>query len=120
MLSFFKRSIPPPSPSITPSISEKSDLAIHEDPEALDVVADMLFRTCWPLGWVPIQQVESAAWTDEVVLGVSIRAEDGTMRSSPMAHSGMAEFEQGVAGLNARVALKMRCRAVEYTMKNHM
>lgn len=90
------------------------------DNAALDVVADMLYRSCWPLGWMPFKQVESEQWLDEVVLGVSIRSDDGVVRSCPAEHEGLREFEEGVGMLHATVALKFTCKAVEYMVKYYL
>lgn len=88
-----------------------------EDNAAIDVVADMLYRSCWPLGWMPFQQVDSEQWIDEVILGVSIRTESGQVRSCPAEHEGLREFEAAVGLLHATVALKFTCKAVEYMVK---
>jgi hypothetical protein len=106
-----------PSPAL--SIDEKlDDYFIQEDSEALDVVADMLYRKCRPLGWVPDEQIHSDDWTDEVVLGVSVRTGNGSMRSCPINHDGMATFEDALMDLKVTAAVKMRSRAVEYTFKH--
>ena len=87
---------------------------------ALDVVADMIYRTCWPLGWMPFQQVDAEQWIDEVILGVSIRSEDGIMRSCPAEHPGLNDFEIAMERLNAAVCMKMTSRSVEFMNRFHM
>lgn len=57
---------------------------------------------------------------DEVVLGISVRSEGGTMRSCPADHEGLRDFEDAVALLNASCAMKFTCRAVEYMNKYHI
>jgi hypothetical protein len=107
------------SPSI--SVSEKlDDYPLDEDPNALDVMVDMLYRTCWPLGWVPAQQVASEDWTDEVILGISIRSYNSTVQSCPEAHDGFRAFENAVSSFGVRAAVKMSSKAVEYIFANHM
>lgn len=101
-----------------PTLSITQD--VESDNAALDVVADMLYRACWPLGWIPFQQVESEQWLDEVVLGVSIRGDSGTVRSCPAEHEGLRMFEAGVAMLHATVAIKFTCKAVEYMVKYYL
>jgi hypothetical protein len=134
LLNRFRRPAPvpvaPPSPlSFTDTEAKLSfvdipTLAIREESEednaALDVVADMLYRSCWPLGWMPFKQVESDQWIDEVVLGVSIRADGGSVRSCPPEHDGLSEFEIGVGALHATVAIKFTCKAVEYMVKYYL
>jgi hypothetical protein len=119
----FKRSQAPaiesPAESPAPSFNEKlDDYFLQEDSEALDVVADMLYRKCWPLGWVPAEQIHSEDWTDEVILGVSVRTANGSMRSCPMNHDGMHDFEEAAMSLKVTSAVKMRSRSVEYTFKH--
>lgn len=91
-----------------------------EDNAAIDVVADMLYRSCWPLGWMPFQQVESEQWIDEVILGVSIRTDSGHVRSCPAEHDGLRTFEVAIELLHATVALKFTCKAVEYMVKYYL
>lgn len=98
----------------------KEEDLVDSDNAALDVVADMLYRSCWPLGWMPYKQVESDQWLEEVILGVSIRSEDGNVRSCPAEHDGLTEFEIGVGLLHATVAIKFTCKAVEYMVKYHL
>ena len=69
---------------------------------------------------MPFKQVDSDQWIDEVVLGVSIRSEGGSVRSCPADHDGLAEFEIGVGLLHATVALKFTCKAVEYMVKYYL
>lgn len=92
----------------------------ESDYAALDVVADMIYRTCWPLGWMPFQQVDAEQWIDEVVLGVSIRSDYGVMRSCPAEHPGLHDFEKAMEYLNAAVAMKYTCRSVEFMNRFHV
>jgi hypothetical protein len=92
----------------------------ESDYAALDVVADMIYRTCWPLGWMPFQQVDAEQWIDEVVLGVSIRSDYGVMRSCPAEHPGLLDFEKAMEYLNAAVAMKYTCRSVEFMNRFHV
>ena len=92
----------------------------ESDYAALDVVADMIYRTCWPLGWMPFQQVDAEQWMEEVVLGVSIRSDHGVMRSCPAEHPGLHEFEVAMEYLNAAVAMKFTCRSVEFMNRFHV
>ena len=92
----------------------------ESDYAALDVVADMIYRTCWPLGWMPFQQVDAEQWIDEVVLGVSIRSDYGVMRSCPAEHPGLHDFETAMEILNAAVAMKFTCRSVEFMNRFHV
>lgn len=102
------------------AIPHPIDEESESDNAALDVVADMLYRSCWPLGWVPFKQVESDQWMEEVILGVSIRAEDGTVRSCPAEHDGLRDFEHGVGLLHATTAMKITCKSVEYMVKFYL
>lgn len=136
LLSRLRRSTPtpasvisaPPSPAPSterkPSLSDVTDLSIPEESDsdnaALDVVADMLYRSCWPLGWMPFRQVESDQWLEEVMLGVSIRSEGGSVRSCPAEHEGLAEFEAGIGALHANCAIKFTCKAVEYMVRYYL
>jgi hypothetical protein len=112
--------------SPTEEIDEKAAHGIADtsdtdsDHAALDVVADMIYRTCWPLGWMPFQQVDAEQWIDEVVLGVSIRSDYGVMRSCPAEHPGLLDFEKAMEYLNAAVAMKYTCRSVEFMNRFHV
>lgn len=107
--------------STSPSISiEKLDYFDGEETEALDVVADMLYRSCLPLGWLPAEQVDTEDWTDEVTLGIVIKTSNGAMRACPVAHDGMVQFEDAAISLKVAAAIKLRSRAVEYMFKHFM
>lgn len=87
--------------------------------DAVDVMADMVYRNCWPLGWFS-NPIEPEKWSDEVVTGVCLRSKYGSVRSCPGNHPGFAEFEEAIIGLNAKVAIKLQSKAVEVAMKNFM
>lgn len=121
----------PPSPVIEADEEdeEKDDLSIdgvatHElygdelptSTEALDVMADMIFRQGTARGWCH-SSVRSADWTSEVITGVSIRSKYGSIRSCPSEHRGLEAFEHALIALNARSALKMRSKAVSVAFK---
>lgn len=97
-------------------VAETGDDRIITSEIALDVVADSLYRSAWPYGWFDGAVVEPDAWTDEIITGVSILSNDNIARSCPSSHPGFAAFEQAVTSLNARVAVKIRCKAVDVTM----
>jgi hypothetical protein len=41
--------------------------------DAVDVMADMIYRNCWPEGWFT-PAVDSSEWSDEVITGVCLRS----------------------------------------------
>lgn len=90
--------------------------------DALDVMTDTIYRTAWPLGWFPPVEVSSDDWTekDEVVTGVCIRSKYGAVRSCPSDHRGFNAFEDAVVSLNAKIAIKIRCKSVDVAMRNCM
>jgi hypothetical protein len=83
---------------------------------ALDVMADTIYRSTWPYGWFDGRVVDADQWTDQVVTGVTILSRDGVPRSCPPNHPGFAAFEHAITNLNARVAIKLRCKAVDVTV----
>jgi hypothetical protein len=87
--------------------------------EALDVMTDAIYRSAWPLGWFPPVEVASDDWTDkdEVVTGVCIRSKYGAIRSCPSDHRGFRAFEEAVVALNAKIAIKIRCKSVDVAMR---
>ena len=97
-------------------IDDRADSRIVTSEVALDVMADAIFRSTWPYGWFDGAVVDAESWTDEVVTGVTILSSDNAPRSCPANHPGFAAFEQAVLGLNARVAIKIKCKAVDVTM----
>jgi hypothetical protein len=84
--------------------------------DALDVMADSIFRSGCRLGWFHTRLGEP----DGIITGVCIRSKYGGTRSQPLNHPSFRPFEDAVVDLNARVALKIRSKAVEYAMKSHM
>jgi hypothetical protein len=68
------------------------------------------------LGWFHTRIGEP----DGIITGVCIRSKYGGTRSQPLNHPSFRPFEDAVVDLNARVALKIRSKAVEYAMKSHM
>jgi hypothetical protein len=94
----------------------------HHNPltlDAVDVMADMIYRECWPLGWFT-SPVEISDWSDEVITGVCLRSKYGSVRSCPSEHPGFAAFEEAIVKLNARIAVKLQSKAVDVAMKNYM
>lgn len=124
-----KSAPPPPSPEPTPSAEdEKPSLTspnasvqalVPLSLDAVDVMADMIYRNCWPLGWFA-PPVEAEKWLDQVVTGVCLRSKHGSVRSCPSEHPGFATFEEAVVKLNARVAIKLQSKSVEVAMRNFM
>ena len=87
--------------------------------DAVDVMADMIYRNCWPEGWFT-PAVDPSDWSDEVVTGVCLRSKYGSVRSCPGEHPGFAAFEEAIVKLNARIAIKLQSKAVDVAMKNYM
>lgn len=87
--------------------------------DAVDVMADMIYRECWPLGWFT-SPIQASEWSDEVITGVCLRSKYGSVRSCPSEHPGFADFEGAIVKLNARIALKLQSKAVDVAMKNYM
>ena len=84
--------------------------------EALDVMADMIFRQAKALGWCHSTE-RSEDWTEEVVTGVSIRSKYGSIRSFQSEHRGLEAFERALIALNARSSIKRRCKAIGVAFK---
>ncbi|GFZ47911.1 hypothetical protein JCM24511_05658 [Saitozyma sp. JCM 24511] len=84
--------------------------------DALDLMADSLFRSGCREGWFDTPSGEP----NGVITGVCIRSKYGGTRSHPLNHPLFRPFEDAVFDLNARVALKIRSKAVEYAMKSHI
>jgi hypothetical protein len=114
---------PPPSSETDTDEDEKStDFQPHLNPltlDAVDVMADMIYRSCYPEGWFTTP-VDSSMWSDEVITGVTLRSKYGSVRSCPGEHPGFAAFEHAIVQLNARIAIKLQSKAVDVAMKNYM
>ena len=114
---------PPPSSETDTDEDEKStDFQPHLNPltlDAVDVMADMIYRSCYPEGWFTTP-VDSSMWSDEVITGVTLRSKYGSVRSCPGEHPGFAAFEHDIVQLNARIAIKLQSKAVDVAMKNYM
>lgn len=80
--------------------------------DALDVMADMIYRTGCTLGYFHYDQ--------QLITGVCIRSKYGHIRSSPPAEPRFLEFERAVAALNAKVVAKIWCKPVEVVMRTLM
>lgn len=133
LFSKFRKSAPPPptdeaaTTGAAGSDDEKANMAspnasVQALPlslDAVDVMADMIYRTCWPLGWFS-PAVDPEKWSDEVITGVTLRSKYGSVRSCPSEHPGFAAFEEAVTKLNARVAIKLQSKSVEVAMRNFM
>ena len=87
--------------------------------EALDVMADMIYRQTVALGWCH-PSIDSSRWSGQVVTGVTIRSKYGAIRSCPCEHSGFKTFEDAVRGLNARSAINIRSKPVDVAFRNLM
>jgi hypothetical protein len=113
------------APPATPDVDDDektSDYTPQINPltlDAVDVMADMIYRSCWPEGWFTIAP-EPSEWVDEVITGVTLRSKYGSVRSCPGEHPGFAAFEEAVVKLNTRIAMKLRSKAVDVAMKNYM
>lgn len=129
LFSKFRKSAPAveATPAPAPVDDNENEKADHDnDPkihpltlDAVDVMADMIYRNCWPLGWFT-PPIEPNRWSDEVVTGVCLRSKYGSVRSCPSEHPGFAAFEEAVVKLNARIAIKLQSKAVEVAMRNFM
>lgn len=133
LLSKFRKPVSPShnpitSATVTPDDAEdenekdeSSGSAKVEPPTlyAVDVMADMIYRSCWPLGWFSIP-VDAEKWSDQVITGVCLRSKYGSVRSCPGQHPGFAVFEEAVVKLNAKIAIKLQSKAVEAAMKYFM
>lgn len=86
---------------------------------AVDVMADMLFRSGLSKGWFNMPEVPSEEWTDHIVTGVGIKSKYGVVRCCPP-HAGLGEFARGIEQLNAKVAVKMQSKAVDVVFDSHM
>ncbi|RSH89178.1 hypothetical protein EHS25_002290 [Saitozyma podzolica] len=116
---FTRRKAAPPQ-STSPSLEEKPSLSddapdanaddlphgdgrveIARGIDAIDVMADRIFRSCSARGWFGADEskFDNDDDTDEVVTG---------------------PFEEAVGALNPRVAIKMRSKAVQIAVKNHI
>jgi hypothetical protein len=112
---------PLPSPEVDED-EKYIDLTPQVNPltlDAVDVMADMTYRSCWAEGWFT-NAIEPSDWSDEVITGVTLRSKYGSVRSCPGEHPGFAAFEQAVVKLNAKIAIKLRSKAVDVAMKNYM
>ncbi|KAL7418822.1 hypothetical protein Q5752_006506 [Cryptotrichosporon argae] len=110
----------PTAPAPAPVVTPPTDLTANElSVDALDLMADLIYRSCWAAGWF---EPPPAAhdWSDEVVTGVTIRSKHGVVRSSPCDHPGFATFERAVDALNARIAIKMHSKAVDIVFRNYL
>lgn len=93
------------------------------DVEALDIMAERLFTTGWKLrDWFSPPESDGAAYDDEddVITGVVIKSKHGPVRSCPSGHAGFQAFENAIAGLNVRVAIKMANKSIDSAMDRHM
>jgi hypothetical protein len=112
----------PPPTSETDEDEKNVDFQPQFNPltlDAVDVMADMIYRSCWPEGWF-VPAPEPSEWSGEVITGVTLRSKYGSVRSCPAEHPGFAAFEHAIVQLNARIAIKLQCKAVDVAMKNYM
>jgi ribosome-associated translation inhibitor RaiA len=86
---------------------------------AVDVMADMVYRSCYPEGWF-LPPPDPSVWSNEVITGVTLRSKHGSIRSCPGEHPGFAAFEHAIVQLNARIAIKLQSKAVDVAMKDYM
>jgi hypothetical protein len=115
-------SLPPVDPNDIDNEKHDLDFTPQLNPltlDAVDVMADMIYRNCWPEGWFT-PSVDPSDWSDEVVTGVCLRSKYGSVRSCPSEHPGFAAFESAIVSLNARIAIKLQSKAVDVAMKNYM
>jgi len=110
---------PPPKSTTMRSLSTLPPQINPLTLDAVDVMADMTYRSCWAEGWFT-DAIEPSDWSDEIITGVTLRSKYGSVRSCPGEHPGFAAFEQAVVKLNAKVAIKLRSKAVDVAMKNYM
>lgn len=87
--------------------------------DAVDVMADMVYRSCYPKGWF-LPAPDPSVWSDEVITGVTLRSKHGGVRSCPGEHPGFVAFEHAFVQLNARIAIKLQSKAVDVAMKHYM
>ena len=112
---------PPPAADVEED-EKSTDFTPHLNPltmDAVDVMADMIYRSCYPEGWFQ-PAPEPSDWSDEVITGVTLRSKYGSIRSCPGEHPGFAAFEHAIVQLNAKIAIKLQSKAVDVAMKNFM
>lgn len=103
-------------------VSDSADASTRESVrgnlgvDAIDVMADLILVECSALGWFPTEDRGAHG----PATGVCIRSKYGSIRSCPPDHPGLKGFEDAVFALNSRVAIKMRSKAVEVAVRNHM
>lgn len=108
------------SPSMLDPTGDQLESRIVASEIALDVMADAIYRSTWPYGWFNGAVVDSDSWTGEIITGVTILSSDNSARSCPAQHPGFARFEEAITVLNARVAIKIMCKAVDVIMSTIM
>lgn len=102
--------------------NEKADFN-EPDLDALDIIAERIFRDGWRTrDWFFPPESNGDVWeeNDEVVTGVVIKSRHGPVRSCPSGHPGFQGFENAVAQLNVRVAIKMANKSIDAAMDRYM
>ncbi len=117
-------SSPPEKSAIEPRGNKSNDdrpASINND--ALDIIAEGIFRSGWSQhDWFVLPEIEPEDWTEgsEIITGVAIRSQSGSIRSFPSGHPGFQRFEDAVAKMSVKVAIKMCSTAIESAIRRYM
>ena len=105
--------------SALPKESTKRAVLVGDGYDALDVMADHIFRIgCQKKKWFKAPRMGSKK--DTVGTGVTIRAKVGVYRTFPVAYAALDEFEEAIARLNPEVAIKIKSDIVTSIMRTYM